>query len=1224
MTTRWRRILIAISLACGVIVVLLAGARAAAPGWIRGAIERIAGNALGRELRIAGDFDLSVSLTPSITASDVTLANAPWGSQPSMARVGRIRVAVDLASLWSGPARVRDLALDDVRVLLEADGEGQRNWAFATKPSGRPPTTELPFVVERASLRGFELTYRPGRDARPVILTIEELDADLDSATRMIDVQGRGHLNESPWDIAGQLGTLDRLFAGRDVDQALSGHIGRASLTLSGRIRDPMTLEGPNVEISVDGPEVVEALAVGGLRSPLTGPFRLHGRLEPNDEGIAFDVSGAVGGVTATARGTVSALLDPVRIDATVDAHGPHASEVGSWTGVVGLPPAPFDLAGRIRRAGSQLSVEDVTLHAGGTSLTVAGQVGALPRCVGTDLQVTAKGKDLSELSALTRLKLPEVAFEVEGRFLRRADGLAIEDATVAVQGALIHASGTIGEPPRLDNLDLTADGAGPDASFLSGVARIDLKTEPFEIRGRVARNGKALDLDDVAGHLGDDTFAVTGRLVPVRGLVGSDARVRVTGRNLEDAASPTGLRGLPAERFDAVGHVRVATDHYEFDDVDASVGGLTIRLDGIVGSPTPLNGTSLLCRARGASLSDLAAWGIPAKLPPDPFAASGQLRIDGGVYRVDDVSADVGADRLAVDGTLGALPDVAAMDLGVTASGPDLSGLARFVVAAGADPPSRIPVAPFTVTGRVRRTSSGVELGGVKAGVGNAKLDAEGLLSFEDRWLGTDVTLEIDAPDTVMLSEVVGTDFPEETLRARGRIRSTPEGLRFDGAEVSLGASFAQLTGIVGVPPHFAGTDIDFSVEGSNLAVALLPWTGTASIPVDSFALSAHLAGSLEHFAGDRLNARLGDSDLTGHLSTRLAGRPFVDAELHSQRFDAPRLIAGFTREPEIDAATEAPAKKTRRKGDRLIPDWPLDLDALGTFDARFRLAADEVPFPGVPTRDVVIAGDLTDGVLTIDDTEGTGANGGRLRSSASIRPEGDGYRLHVEGSLENGRLDVSKTDESAASAPSLEISYEMDGAGRSLHEIAASGNGQALVVLGPGRIPNAVLGGGSSATIASLMDALNPFRKSSPYTTLECGVAAAALEGGMMAVQPIAVRGDKLTVLGKGKIDFGTEAIDLSWTIKPRRNVGLSPGSIANPYIRLGGTLASPRLDVKPLEAVASTGAAVATAGLTILLRGIYNRITAEKKVCVQALAKVRKQRDEFEARKSAASSE
>ena len=108
---------------------------------------------------------------------------------------------------------------------------------------------------------------------------------------------------------------------------------------------------------------------------------------------------------------------------------------------------------------------------------------------------------------------------------------------------------------------------------------------------------------------------------------------------------------------------------------------------------------------------------------------------------------------------------------------------------------------------------------------------------------------------------------------------------------------------------------------------------------------------------------------------------------------------------------------------------------------------------------------------------------------------------------------------------------------------------------------------------------------------------VAAAGIDHGKTVVAPIAVRTDKITVLGSGKLDLGTEAIDLVWTIKPRSGAGISAGSIANPYIRLGGTLASPRLEVKQLQAAASTGAAVATLGVTILSRGIYNRITAEK---------------------------
>jgi len=122
--------------------------------------------------------------------------------------------------------------------------------------------------------------------------------------------------------------------------------------------------------------------------------------------------------------------------------------------------------------------------------------------------------------------------------------------------------------------------------------------------------------------------------------------------------------------------------------------------------------------------------------------------------------------------------------------------------------------------------------------------------------------------------------------------------------------------------------------------------------------------------------------------------------------------------------------------------------------------------------------------------------------------------------------------------------------------------------------------------------------------------------LAGGRAVVEPIVARTDKMAIVGRGVVEFDTEAIDFSWTVKPRRGVGVTRGSIANSYVKLGGTLASPRLDLKPLEAVTSTGAAVATAGLTILSRGIYSRITAEGEVCVKALAEARQQLGSHEA--------
>ena len=375
---------------------------------------------------------------------------------------------------------------------------------------------------------------------------------------------------------------------------------------------------------------------------------------------------------------------------------------------------------------------------------------------------------------------------------------------------------------------------------------------------------------------------------------------------------------------------------------------------------------------------------------------------------------------------------------------------------------------------------------------------------------------------------------------------------------------------------------------------------------------------GAPRRFSSDRFDARLGDSDLEGSVSVRLDGKPFVDADLRAKHLDVSQLLGGFRRAPDVEEEAE-PAKKTRGERERVIPDQPFSLGALLAVDARFRLAAAEVTLPGVPVRDAEIGGELRDGVLTLDQLDGAGATGGRASGKLSLAAQGDGYRLHAEGQVEGGRLVTSDTGESLASAPSLDVEYGVDGVGKSFREIAASADGHAVVVLGAGRVTNARNDLMSSGLLISLLDALNPFRKSTPYTAVECGVAAAVIEHGKTVVEPIAVRTDKITVVGNGKLDLGTEDIDLVWTIKPRSGAGISAGSIANPYVRLGGTLASPRLEVKQLQAVASTGAAVATVGLTILSRGIYNRITAEKKVCVDALAKTRKREDLRAARKS-----
>src|SRR6201984_106396 len=55
--------------------------------------------ATGRDLVIGGNFKLALSLTPSVTVDNVTFANAPGGSRPTMASFKHLAVKMELMPL---------------------------------------------------------------------------------------------------------------------------------------------------------------------------------------------------------------------------------------------------------------------------------------------------------------------------------------------------------------------------------------------------------------------------------------------------------------------------------------------------------------------------------------------------------------------------------------------------------------------------------------------------------------------------------------------------------------------------------------------------------------------------------------------------------------------------------------------------------------------------------------------------------------------------------------------------------------------------------------------------------------------------------------------------------------------------------------------------------------------------------------------------------------------
>jgi hypothetical protein len=180
----------------------------------------------------------------------------------------------------------------------------------------------------------------------------------------------------------------------------------------------------------------------------------------------------------------------------------------------------------------------------------------------------------------------------------------------------------------------------------------------------------------------------------------------------------------------------------------------------------------------------------------------------------------------------------------------------------------------------------------------------------------------------------------------------------------------------------------------------------------------------------------------------------------------------------------------------------------------------------------------------------------------------------------------------------------------GRTAHEFASSTNGRVAVAVAGGVIASSVVDLVAADVLVTLLEALNPFAKDDPQTHLQCAVLVANFDNGLMTLDPAAIQTDKVTILGDGTIDFSTEKLRLDWITKPRKGIGISASMFTNPYIRLGGTLADPALAMKPIEALATTGVAVATMGISIAAKGLFDRVTAEKNVCEHAIRQAEQQ--------------
>jgi uncharacterized protein involved in outer membrane biogenesis len=190
--------------------------------------------------------------------------------------------------------------------------------------------------------------------------------------------------------------------------------------------------------------------------------------------------------------------------------------------------------------------------------------------------------------------------------------------------------------------------------------------------------------------------------------------------------------------------------------------------------------------------------------------------------------------------------------------------------------------------------------------------------------------------------------------------------------------------------------------------------------------------------------------------------------------------------------------------------------------------------------------------------------------------------------------------SDGNPINRPPVDLNLALAASGETMRELAASANGSISLRQGEGDIDNDFSGYLMRDTISQLFAAINPLATESDYTRLNCAFLELDVVDGVVKTRAVGLQTDKLAVASVGTLNLATEALDLSFRVKQREGIGISLASVINPYIKVGGTLASPALVIDKRRGFISGTVAALTAGLSILAQGVWDRYLTQDDYC------------------------
>ena len=202
----------------------------------------------GRELAARVPLTIKLGTQPAMVAEGVTLTNASWGSRPDLARVRKLTLFLDPASLFLGEVKIGRVLLEGADILVERNDVGDTNLDMLPPPDGSGPhpgenrslrlrtSPAFPWI-NTMEVRDSVLTIAEGQGRPPVVLEIAAATFKSQAPNQPLQLEGKFSAPQAtPLELTGTAGSFDGWMRGLPGNIDVQGGFGGGKIAIKGSV----------------------------------------------------------------------------------------------------------------------------------------------------------------------------------------------------------------------------------------------------------------------------------------------------------------------------------------------------------------------------------------------------------------------------------------------------------------------------------------------------------------------------------------------------------------------------------------------------------------------------------------------------------------------------------------------------------------------------------------------------------------------------------------------------------------------------------------------------------------------------------------------------------------------------------------------------------------------------------------------------------------------------